>query len=491
VAEKLESAGHQIVLWSALKTLQAEVARTTKDCLFHDTALAKKGLDPMGELPVAGNFDVHCQDLWVRSAQMVFDQMNRFDHSRDWSFQDRSLVFLRTLLQWSGVLRDLRPDLVVFSSPPHVVYDFILLELAKRMGIQTLIFNRAAPILPSHAVVKRNVSGPMIRASLPATSPSRVDVDDFIEETVSRLRGDYESSSAAKRMHEVQNSKQEALRKGVGSLVSEVLLTLARELLGRTNLDINYGPVVKEKGKTIEDSYVGRFSGTKYWLQRIREWHYNRQLEEFYESKTSLPNGTPAIYVALARQPERSSNPQANIFTNQVLMVQLISQHLPAGWKIWVREHPTQFQPDWVVNPYRSRAYYEAMLAIPGVELVSMSSDAFDLIDSCVLVASVGGTVSVEAVARGKPALAFGEAWYQGLKGVFTVKNARDLGRAFETISSWAHAEPRYVVELLRKFVDLGFVGDPDHPEEGFPLSQEENSSNLAEVVLQFVEPTS
>lgn len=490
VAEKLETAGHQIVLWSGLKTMKEEVANTTRDCVFHDTALAKKGLDPAGDLPVAGEFDEHCVDVWTLSAQIVFDQMNRFDHSRDWSFLDRSLVFFRTLLQWRGVLNELKPDLIIFPAPPHVVYDFILLELAERVGIQTLMFQTAMPILSSHSLIQRSFGDEFVRA-LPLASPSvRVNVDDLIEKAVRRLQADYSvAQPETERQH--QNTKMKSLSAGVAPLASRLFLSLMNALRGKQTEDVNYGPVVKEKGETLENSYTKRFSSTRYWLQRIREWRYNIALEKYYESKTSLSKDMPAIYVALHRQPERTSNPQAGIFTNQILMVQLISQHLPAGWKIWVRDHPTQFQPNWVVNPYRSPAYYDAMLAIPGVELVSMNLNPFELIDSSTIVATLGGTVAIEAVARGKPVLLFGEAWFKGLKGVYSVRGSNDLKTAMESLPSWAHAEPRYVVELLQKVVHLGFEGVADIPQTQFHLSQDENADRLAEVILEFLGPNS
>lgn len=488
VAEKLEAAGHQIVLWSGLKTMEAAVRQTTRNCLFYDTALAKKGLDSSGNLPFSGGFDHHCQDVWSSSAHMVYDQMNRFDHSRDWNVLERSQVFLRTLLHWREILGTLKPDLIIVPTPPHVVYDFILLELANRIGIESLVFHRAAPILPSHSIVQRNFGGEFVDTSRPASSSVSLNADVFIEETVQRLQADYGASPPAKRVREYTDAKRASLVGGVARLAVALIKVAVSELARKQYFEVNYGPLVKEKGKTIEDSYVGRFSGTKYYLQRIREWLYNRKLESYYESRTSLSKDAPAIYVPLARQPERTSNPQAGIFTNQILMVQLLAKNLPPGWRIWVRDHPTQFQPNWVVNPYRSRAYYESLLSIPQVELVSTTLDPFELIDSSAMVASIGGTVSVEAVSRGKPALVFGEAWYQGLKGVYLVKNEADLKEAMGSLPTWGRAEPRFVEEFLQSFIKRGFEGEADHPTAGFLLSQEENENNLADAILEFIE---
>lgn len=487
VARTLEVAGHQIQLWTGLRTLKMAVRETTRDCVFHDTALAKKGLDPLGNVPVTGNFDEACQSVWTESAQSVYDQMNRFDFSRDWSFNDRSLVFFRILLQWREVLRFQDPDLIIFPAPPHVVYDFILLELATRLGIQTVMFQTAMPILSTHSLVQKNYDQPFLRVSQSPTRPVRKEIENLIEQAVRRLQSDYGVAQPKTELAH-QKAKQKSLRTGVTSLVVSLGGVLLFELFGRRVSEVNYGPLVKEKGKTLEQSYVSRFSGSKYYLQRIREWRYNRQLEKTYESNASWSKDAPAIYVALNRQPERTSNPQAGIFTNQVLMVHLLSKHLPAGWKIWVRDHPTQFQPGWVVNPYRSRAYYESMLSMPGVELVPMTLDPFDLIDSSVIVATLGGTVAIEAVARGKPVLLFGEPWFKGLKGMFSVRNDADLREAMESFPKWADARPGHVVELLKQVVDMGFEGVADIPQDEFPLSQEENANNLADVILKFVE---
>ena len=74
----------------------------------------------------------------------------------------------------------------------------------------------------------------------------------------------------------------------------------------------------------------------------------------------------PFVYVPLHLQPERSTNPLGGVFDEQYLMVGMISSELPSGWRIYVKEHPSQFAPQFVSERGRWTNLYETLLEIPG-----------------------------------------------------------------------------------------------------------------------------
>ena len=134
-------------------------------------------------------------------------------------------------------------------------------------------------------------------------------------------------------------------------------------------------------------------------------------------------------------------------------MIKLISQLVPKGWLVYVKEHPSQFVSSYArYGEKRSRGFYRSILKCPNVRFVSLTSDTFSLIDNSMAVATVTGTVGWEAVVREKPALIFGHAWFKNCDGVFYIASVDDLTRAFSMISQ-GYAVDFNQVRLFAKVV--------------------------------------
>jgi hypothetical protein len=71
---------------------------------------------------------------------------------------------------------------------------------------------------------------------------------------------------------------------------------------------------------------------------------------------------------------------------------------------------------------------------MPRVRLIPIEANQFDLIDSSLAVATISGTVGIEGIARGKPALVFGDVWYERCQGAYRVRNLEDCRLAVAAI---------------------------------------------------------
>lgn len=143
IAANLAAAKLEISHWTAWHRLAPEVLRLFPETEFHDTLYAKLALDASGGRPAGVLFDDVCQSVWLEEAQTVFDMMNRFDYSRDQSLVEKTGLFYQHLMFWRYMLELKKPDLVIFSTPPHVVYDYILRCLCRKLGVRTMMFEEA------------------------------------------------------------------------------------------------------------------------------------------------------------------------------------------------------------------------------------------------------------------------------------------------------------------------------------------------------------
>lgn len=485
VAARLAEKQIDIGCWVAWRHAEHHIREAFPGEVFHDTLYAKMGLNSTGEEERGDSFDAACELVWRTEGQTVYDQMNRFDYSRDMRHIERSLLFYRILIFWRKKLSNLQPDLVVFPAPPHVVYDYVILCLCRVLGIKTLMFEEATIYPPYCLAMDDYVTGSidLRRAVQLKPAPSERSIN-----LAKKLRGDY---LGAKPEREIlaHKARDLALRAGVQSIRINRENARLQEQSGSELRLVNQSSVYKEKGKNLRSSFIGKFAGTRYYQQQVWEWFETKKLQRIYNENAATELVGPAIYVPLAGQPERTTNPQADIYTQQLLMVNILAHAVPEGWRIWVKEHPNQFHPQFAANMCRSDEFYLGLKALDNVQIVNESFDPFVLIDQAIAVATTGGTTALEAVARGKPVLLFGYAWFRDCPNIFSVRSAadvqsilRDSGFAREPI---VHGD----FESFLEAITLGcFRGLADYPPDGYPMSLEENVQYLTAIIQNRIE---
>ncbi|MBL9130745.1 MAG: hypothetical protein JNG86_06070, partial [Verrucomicrobiaceae bacterium] len=245
---------------------------------------------------------------------------------------------------------------------------------------------------------------------------------------------------------------------------------------------VNRGSMAKERGKSLRDSYFGHFTVTRYEWARIAEMRKNRRLARLYAELARWDENDPPahfIYMPLSYQPETTSNPHGGIFALLLLMAICVANALPEGWTLLVREHPAQFNIDYAGQTCRDEEFYRLLAAMPRTRLAPIPMDPFMLVDRCVAVATLVGTTGWEALVRGRPALVFGDIWYDRAPGAFRVRSAEDCRRAIEAIRAGFKADSAlfhdFVKELDFSAVTAG--GDLEVADPGTPTSDAQLSA--------------
>src|SRR5579864_3757931 len=200
VARHMRMAGIDVTYWIAWSRIRDAVTREFPDTLFHSTIDAKRAI-PLLEFADSAKtlFTEACRAVWEREAQTVYEMMIRFDHSRDLIHSEASELFYRLLLYWNTVLDRTRPDVVIFPTAPHVVYDYILLALCREKGVPTLLFEQAWIYPPySMSMWDFREGCPELRAQYAKlrAGPKPVPLSDRGREIIDRLSGQYAEARA-------------------------------------------------------------------------------------------------------------------------------------------------------------------------------------------------------------------------------------------------------------------------------------------------------
>jgi hypothetical protein len=315
-------------------------------------------------------------------------------------------------------------------------------------------------------------------------TPSRFDARRKLSALFRRINI---GSRAARSLRELQDTLSETGRGNSEAL--QAALHCTRYLYRAIETEF---PLHLRADQPIENSYLkqhgiapeqSQLSYLEYWLYRLLALRKKQALlSEYRLLMQRVDLSRPFIYVPLQYQPEVSTSPLGGVYVNQLLLVELLAKTVPAGWSIYVREHPFTFDKKGSGELTRDFDFHRRLSAIPNVWLIPLEVSAFDLIDAAKAVATVTGTSGWEAVMRGKPALVFGQAWYGKCEGVFSAADAEDCKAAVNKISAGYKVDRARVRMFLQALETAGF--------RGYTIPDLSSSANvtLSKNVANFVE---
>jgi hypothetical protein len=192
--------------------------------------------------------------------------------------------------------------------------------------------------------------------------------------------------------------------------------------------DSKYRKYYEHKGWNIVNLLKNEFF--LFFYKKIRK----RFLDKY--SLNNIPSDEKYVYFPLQFEPERTILISAPYYTNQLELIKNIARSIPIDYFLYVKEHPGQSLHSW-----RKTEYYEEILKIPNVKLIHHSIPSKILVEKSDLVATVTGTVGLEAAFLQKPSIVFGDSIYSELSFVYRVKNIIML--------------PEIIRSTLKKKVDI------------------------------------
>lgn len=140
------------------------------------------------------------------------------------------------------------------------------------------------------------------------------------------------------------------------------------------------------------------------------ELSYFEHLAEFEKNKINFEE--KFVYFPLPMQPEMTTSAIGGEFRDQLLALERLSNILPEGVKIYVKENPKQ-------GSYaRGPLFFHRISRIKSICFIPSYADTNLLTEKAIFIATVTGTVGWEALCRGKNILVFGHAWYKDFPGV-------------------------------------------------------------------------
>lgn len=154
----------------------------------------------------------------------------------------------------------------------------------------------------------------------------------------------------------------------------------------------------------------------------------------FYErlALRAIPRRRYAVYF-LHVQPEFTVECLAFEHQDQVALIRNLASTLDAGTSLFVKDHKLD-------AGRRSKFFYGELTSIPGVTVIHDSVSPMQLIRGADFVATLSGTVALEAMCCGVPAVVFGDAYYREFEGVLGASSIGELREQLGTSKSLQRA---------------------------------------------------
>lgn len=416
--DRLQGEGHEIVYWVGERAIED---LTPKGAIFHDhydawdsvRAAALKETD----IPPA---DPALIESMYASESLILTMMNKRYNTAP--VDERKHVYYSMLAYWRYVLDILKPDFVLYALVPHSIYTNVIYDLAHARGIPTLCFEDTWVADHTLAYDDFWTGSKGLRSALQQLEKKAVSENELSP----RLLAYWKTHTAPHAREAPAYMKAQRTRgSGFGLLMHRAQIAGSALLSGKLfHLVLGY-------------------------IRRIGKRNLRK---EYARVESRAEFSVPFVYVPLSFQPERTTSPQGGIYHDQILVVETLSAALPAGWEIFVKEHPSQW---WLrskerYSSARYEGYYERLARIPNVRVIPITTDTFQLTEHAKAVAVVTGTAGWEALLRGKSPLVFGIPWWRDCAGAYRVDSVASCKEALFAIRDGATPSRDSVLRFLK-----------------------------------------
>ena len=179
-----------------------------------------------------------------------------------------------------------------------------------------------------------------------------------------------------------------------------------------------------------------------------------------------------AVYF-LHVQPEITVEGMAFDHQDQLSTLRNILAALPADMYLVVKEHSPMLG-------YRSLSFYHQLSHMPGLIIAPTSEDSHDLILSSAVVVTLTGTVALEAVLYGIPAIVLGSIYFDNFSGIYKVHSLDELRALLADPRKLHGATEDEAILALASLLKASMPGRPARVD----VSSESIDSNSAKAML-------
>ena len=201
------------------------------------------------------------------------------------------------------------------------------------------------------------------------------------------------------------------------------------------------------------------------WSDKFFGYQKQKRIQSYMRSLCCKPDFEKKYVCCLLHVDPEASIQNVVVIDSQIAVIKMLSDALPEGWFVYVKEHPAQYDINndpsyyhmWDGQFFRSKSFYKKIASIPHVKIVPTETPSGELADHAQAVASITGTVLLESVLKKEPVLVFSELTpVTFMQDSFFIQSFDDCKRAMEKIA--AGFQPQYLDadEMVQRYTFQG-----------------------------------
>lgn len=381
------------------------------------------------------------------------------------TFRERKRFFRDLIRFWIGFLKAEKIEGVYFPYAPHVPHELVLYQAARYLGLKCFYFSHTAinnwslirtnfqeiDFVPTDYLEQRTVE--QIKSEIPENLLNDLYADSIVTNAVIKDNDSFNKQDINVKKIAFSTSV-ETYKRTLKSQVRAKLGTFYHSLLKRKASKF-YLPMAMDEKSNL--SYWNK-AGKKHDL-------FAADLKSFHDDHAKTIDLTkPFIYFAMHLQPEQTTQPEAGIFEDHLLVLETLVNALPDDLYIYIKENPRQY--DTSINRvsaqhFRDKTDLEEFLkSHKRVKLVPQTVKTKDLIKKAFVCVTQTGTVGWESLMEGKPCITFGLPWYSGCTSCFNVKNTHDVKKALALIPAQTKdIVEKNILKFIHYYQGIFFIG--------------------------------
>lgn len=446
---------------------EQKLVKFNKTWYYHDHVLPKSSID----IDYLSNFEKkYNTNLWLLAInERLFYRFNLY-----YKFTKNEILSIleQECKLFESILDEIKPEFLIMKTT-DLHHNQLFYEMCKSREIKIMMLEQSRFGYKCLITQERDKIDYVER--LPHIEPTKKTFEDL----QNFLKGNNLSAQLDTYKTKYITSKMERIKAAFNFLLTSK----------NTNIKSHYTYFGRTKFKilTIQLYYM--------IVEKYREVFINKNLKKEINPKDNF------VYFPLHQEPERVLLIASPFYTNQIETVRHIAKSLPLGYKLVVKEHPTQ-----TIRGWREISYYKEIMEIPNVILLHPSVSSEEIMKKCSLVITVGGTSGFEAAFYQKPSIIFADMGYGILSSIEKITSITELpqtihtslqktvdpielGKYVETVerNSFEFDYTGFQIDYINHFYYGGHLADVEISEEKMKSFLDEHKEILERLAEQYV----
>lgn len=386
------------------------------------------------------NYELSFSDIKNYSnAQM---KINRFMNRHLLDLNEIDYRYIHVLKFWLGIFNNNKIDCIISNRILHGdLNDIVVYSIAEKYNISSYIFSIEYINSKSNAFTLRKYNKEYftsLKVSDLLTSENVININQYVHDKECGNKENVKDKESKYKLYEKKLRKR-----------------LHKEQ--RKNKKIKKDDIFTKKTE-LYNSWENRSA-----KQQLDEFMYMRNLLKVYKNLSITADyNKKYIFYALHFEPEATIMNRGNI-SNQLYVIKMLSENLPEGWMLYVKEHPMQFTMynDEIsycfsnISYFKSELFYAQILRMKNTRLIDIETSSDDLINNAQAVATIQGTVGLEAIVSKKPLFIFSPdtTIMSSVNNVFNVESEADIKKYMKCLSSGYKPDYNNLDEVICNYI--------------------------------------